>query len=100
MKKLLCLALIALSLSAQAQIRKTKRVSGHSFHIWGDDFEGVVFTDKYKEWNSAEGKSFTPAINDIELAEACLRQRVSIRLLQDIHIPTQSRSNMPIAEKV
>ena len=85
MKKLLCVALIACCLSASAQIRKTKRVSRHSVHIWGDDFEGVVFTEKYKEWNTIERKSINPTVNDIELAEACLREGIDTLVIRQTY---------------
>jgi hypothetical protein len=79
MKKLPFILLVFLVSTAFAQkILKTKRASGFSIHIIGDDFEGVIFKKEYEPYPSDTPKttSFTPTIDDIELAEKFLHQNL------------------------
>ena len=65
----------ALRVSAQ-KIIKTKKVSDKSIHVFGNNFEGVIFTEKYSlRFAIAEsnGKNFTPTENDILIAEKLVR---------------------------
>ncbi len=75
MKKLLLpfLLFFASGLYAQKIIR-TEKVTDHSIHIIGDNFDGVIFTKEYNVGPFVEPNStrFTPSINDIALIEKLL----------------------------
>ncbi|WP_295666825.1 hypothetical protein [uncultured Mucilaginibacter sp.] len=51
-----------------------KRASIYSARIWGDDFQGVVFNNKFKSTDTSKQQVFTPGKTDIELVENCLRR--------------------------
>jgi len=79
MKKILILFLIAFASVTSAQkVIKFKRASGHSFHIWGNDFEGVIFKENFEPFKSDSlGRvGFTPSPADVEFTEQLLRQKI------------------------
>jgi hypothetical protein len=74
----LLLVFVFFELSAAGQkILRAKWASWHSLHVWGDDFEGVVFKNNYepyKKTDSLKRKKFTPTEDAIELVETILRK--------------------------
>lgn len=78
MKKLLLPLFLFFVFGCFAQkIIRTEKVTDHSIHIVGDDFEGILFNENYIEnpTDSAERKikRFTPTNDEIVLAEDVLR---------------------------
>jgi len=77
MKFTLLLYLIFIFSGASAQkIIRTEKVTDHSTHILGNDFEGIVFHDNYfqnpKDSVERKIKRFTPTTADIEATEQIL----------------------------
>lgn len=76
MKKLLPLLLLCLATGVFAQkIIKTQKASDHSTYVKGDNFEGVIFSEKYLDsfLLHMEGEKFTPDAHYIIMAEKLLR---------------------------
>jgi hypothetical protein len=77
---LLFLAFLALSVSAQKTVRAEK-VTDHSTHIRGNDFDGIIFNADYKSrymvYDTATYRKniwYDPSIGDIISAENSLRE--------------------------
>jgi hypothetical protein len=74
--------LLCTSLVFAQKIKKTERVTDYSIHIIGNNFEGVVFSDKYELTLSfTNGKKFTPTESDIVAVEKLLNS--SLDTIQD-----------------
>jgi len=74
--------LVSAVVSAQ-KIIKTEKVTDHSTHVVGDDFEGVVFDGGFNaRYPTSENdtvknnKWYTPSISEIELSENVLRSQI------------------------
>jgi hypothetical protein len=81
MKNLLLSLLIFFSSGLFAQkIIKTEKVTDHSTHILGDDFEGVIFHENYfqhpNDSSEIKIKRFTPSNEDILLLESVLKKQI------------------------
>jgi hypothetical protein len=80
MKTLLSILFLLCAINLPAQkIIKTENVTDKSIHVFGDSFEGVIFTDKYEfrlGIAKSNGKNFTPTENDILLVEKLLRKNL------------------------
>ena len=70
-KYLFLLLLFSISFVSAQKIIKTEKVSDYTTHVFGDDFEGVIFKGNYVD--SSSTTSFTPSVKEVELAENILR---------------------------
>ena len=80
MKNLILPLFLFFVLSASAQkIIKFEKVTDHSTHIIGDDFEGIIFDDNYfqnpKDTTETKIKRVTPSNEDIFLTESILKDQ-------------------------
>jgi len=79
MKKLILpLFLFFVSAVSAQKVIKSEKVTDHSMHIVGDDFEGIIFNDNYfqnpKDTSETKIKRFTPSSEDIFLTESILKE--------------------------
>jgi len=74
MKNLMLPLLLIFILNVSAQkVKKVEKVSDYTTYVKGNNFEGVIFSEKYINMLSkVNGKKFTPGTNDILIVEKLL----------------------------